>query len=985
MDPLRTLLEAHGEEIEVSGNHPLLLADPEAVWHVSRGHVEVFSIGVLNGAPAGSRRHFFSAPEGDVLLGLDPVEQGQGLGLLAVGVTGTRLRRAPLALLAERARTDEALAAVLAPALDRWVGGLSVGAARTVVPKPRADVQLQAGEAAASAKAGQRVKPRRGVLWVDHEGGAASPSLFIGMEEIPEASRGGFVFPLAHEAWLQPVQDVRLLAIDTAAALSGGRVVAGLRALTDAVFRCEFFNSRLQTVDELNRLREKAARDRAGREKSLAEIQSVLTDSPRLPPALDKDDALLAAATLVGQAMGIEIKAPPKPRGDEAGASSRQPLDEIVRTSRIRSRVVTLKGEWWKTDGGPFLGKLEEGQRPVAILPISPFAYEIQDPATGTRVPVTEAVAATLEGQAVTFYRSLPDHQLGPRDLMAFAVSTCRQDLKLPLLVGAGAGVLGMLTPYFMGVVVQDVIPEAAQSRLVQMALILATVAVVTALFEVVKALALLRIEAKMTTALQPAVWDRLLTLPSGFFRQFSSGDLAMRALGIDQMRRLLSGVTITTLMTSVFSSFTFALLFYYSWKLALFGVGLVLVALTMTLTLGYFKVRIQRQVVEVEGRISGLVLQLLAGIAKLRVTGAESRAFSRWASQFTHQKRLAYRTGSIENFLEVFNSAFPILSSLAIFYAVLWLQKEALEAGQPAPITPGEFVAFNSAFASFLLQSLATGMTAMSALNVVPLWERARPILETKPEVDLSKADPGEVSGLIEVSHVTFRYQQDGPTILNDVSLRIEPGEFVALVGPSGSGKSTLLRMLLGLDVPETGSVYYDGRDLQLLDVQKLRRKIGVVSQNATIRSGSVFSNIIGSLPLTLDDAWEAARMAGLDEDVKGMPMGMNTVLQQGGGTLSGGQRQRLIIARAIVSRPRILFFDEATSALDNRTQAIVSQSLMELQATRIAVAHRLSTIIGAHRIYVLAGGRIVQQGSYQELVAVPGMFQDLVKRQVA
>jgi len=327
----------------------------------------------------------------------------------------------------------------------------------------------------------------------------------------------------------------------------------------------------------------------------------------------------------------------------------------------------------------------------------------------------------------------------------------------------------------------------------------------------------------------------------------------------------------------------------------------------------------------------------------------------------------------------------FPVLSSMAIFYGVLWLQKEAALVGEPPPIRPGDFVAFNSGFGIFLTQALSTGLTAMSALNVIPLWERARPILETLPEVDLSKVDPGEVTGEIEVNHVTFRYHADGPTILSDISLRIEAGDYVALVGPSGSGKSTLLRMLLGLDVPETGTVSYDGKDLALLDVQKLRRKIGVVGQNATIRSGSVFANIVGSLPLTLDDAWEAARMAGLDEDVKQMPMGMNTVLQQGGGTLSGGQRQRLIIARAIVSRPRILFFDEATSALDNRTQAIVSQSLQELQATRIAVAHRLSTIIGADRIYVLAGGRIEQQGSYQELVSQEGLFKELVKRQVA
>jgi len=344
----------------------------------------------------------------------------------------------------------------------------------------------------------------------------------------------------------------------------------------------------------------------------------------------------------------------------------------------------------------------------------------------------------------------------------------------------------------------------------------------------------------------------------------------------------------------------------------------------------------------------------------------------------------LTFRAGSIENLVEVFNASFPLITSAALFYAVLWLAEQAAQTGDP-PLSPGDFVAFNAALGGFLMQTLSTGLTAMQALAIVPLYERARPILEARPEVDTTKADPGELAGEIEVSRVTFRYQEDGPTILSDISLRIEPGEYVAIVGPSGSGKSTLLRLLLGLETPETGCVYYDGRDLALLDVQRLRRRIGVVAQSGAIRTGSIFSNIAGSLPLRESDAWEAARMAGFDEDIRQMPMGMHTVVQQGGGTLSGGQRQRLIIARAIVTRPRILFFDEATSALDNRTQAIVSESLRELQATRVVIAHRLSTIIGADRIHVMQAGRIVQQGGYQELIGREGLFAELVKRQVA
>jgi ABC-type bacteriocin/lantibiotic exporter with double-glycine peptidase domain len=251
-------------------------------------------------------------------------------------------------------------------------------------------------------------------------------------------------------------------------------------------------------------------------------------------------------------------------------------------------------------------------------------------------------------------------------------------------------------------------------------------------------------------------------------------------------------------------------------------------------------------------------------------------------------------------------------------------------------------------------------------------------------PEVSETNKHPSELQGAIEVSHLKFRYQADGPLVVRDVSLAARPGEFVAIVGPSGSGKSSLFRLLLGFERPESGAIYYDAQDLAGLDAQAVRQQMGVVIQNARVASGSIFDNIIGSAPLTIDDAWEAARGAGLAEDISQMPMGMYTIVSEGGGNLSGGQRQRLLIARAIVRKPRIFLFDEATSALDNRTQAKVSRTLEALQSTRIVIAHRLSTIVNADRIFVMEKGVLVQIGSYRELADQEGLFRALVKRQL-
>jgi len=396
-----------------------------------------------------------------------------------------------------------------------------------------------------------------------------------------------------------------------------------------------------------------------------------------------------------------------------------------------------------------------------------------------------------------------------------------------------------------------------------------------------------------------------------------------------------------------------------------------------VTAGLTWLQLRHQRALLGLQGRIASLLFGLIHGIAKLRVAGAEARAFARWAERFAEQRQRTLAAQRAANAQTAFNAVFGVLTSLAIFAVVGRASHEAM------PL--GEFLAFSAAFGQFMAATLMLVSVLSSVLAMVPVYERLEPILETVPEVDESKAEPGELAGEIEFSHVSFRYQENGPQILDEVSFRAGPGEFIALVGPSGAGKSTCLRLILGFDKPAAGSIYFDGQDLSGLAVQSVRRQIGVVLQTGRPMAGSIFSNIVGSSNLGIDAAWEAAGMAGLEDDIKAMPMGMHTVISEGAETFSGGQKQRILIARAIVHRPRIILFDEATSALDNRTQEIVSRSLERLKATRIVIAHRLSTIQNADRIYVVEGGRVVEEGTYQDLLFRGGPFARLAERQIA
>jgi ATP-binding cassette subfamily C protein len=489
--------------------------------------------------------------------------------------------------------------------------------------------------------------------------------------------------------------------------------------------------------------------------------------------------------------------------------------------------------------------------------------------------------------------------------------------------------------------------------------------------------LAFLRIEGVSNWKLQAAVMDRVLRLPTSLFREYTVGDFVDRAMGVDAARRILTGRTLRGMMAGVFSLFSIGLMIYYDVRLAMIAIVLTLVRALLIVTTSAIRLYYETRYFSQQGKLGGFVLQLISGIGKLRVADATARALAIWSKQFAAQKRNFVMSQQASNFLAIFETSYPLVATLIIFAAASFF-------GSGLLLDVGSFLAFFSAFGQSM-GSIGSWASAVSeSLIAIPRITRLRPLIAGPAELSDERKSPGALSGAVELSRVTFRYVENGPPVLDNVSLAIAQGEYVAIVGPSGSGKSSLFRLLLGFEKPESGTVFLDGKAIDTLDIGAVRRQLGVVLQNGKLASGSLYDNICGGVQLPLAQAWEAARLAGLEDDIKAMPMGMNTVVSEGVNTLSGGQRQRIMIARAVARRPRILLFDEATSALDNQSQTIVSTSLGNLNVTRIVIAHRLSTVRRADRIIVLVEGKVVQTGSFSELSNTPGMFASFAQRQL-
>ena len=990
-ETIQALTDLGAETIDLGGNERIRLDQQPYAWLVEAGKVEIFAIQTDDSVSA-SRTHVTTVQQGQMLFGIRPQQRRSGPSFLrkakeersaalqAVGLPDTRLLQIPIKTLIDLAREPQYVPEIQA-GLEGWLSHLFVKIPRSAAPN-RFEA-LSSGEEV-TLEEGQAARTSSGVIWLRHLSGE---SHFLGRRELV-VKPSGSLLPVSDETWLVSRKPTTLSCVGTEHLVKSGTVWEGLERFHDLFLGYVDLLVQAAREAEAERLHMRREIDRATMDRTARALASLLSsDVESAAPSTGQEtavDPLLEAAKLVGDAQGFEIRAPNHygPRQHHGHT-----LSQVCGASRIRQRLVILRGQWWKRDNGPLLafiwkdGKIDPATRlqgrPVALLPTSPSSYDLVDPDSGERKAVNQQVAESLEGEAFMLYPPLPERPTTVWDLARLAVRGRRRDLVTLGLMGAGMGLLALLAPVLTGQIFGTVVPAADRITLGHMALALAVAAMASFGFRLTRALAILRLSGKLDGSVQAAVWDRLLGLPVMFYKQFSVGDLADRSMGIDQIRTLILGSVTTSLLDAVFSVFSLALLFYYSWRLALIAIVMVFILVVITLLVLWFQMQHQRRLLKLQGKLASLVFGLLTGIQKLRGAGAEARALSLWAERFGEMRATTLKARRLANGHTAFSASYAIITTMALYAGMSYWSEINLSVS--------DFLAFGAAFGQFQAAALSLIRLTSSVLTMIPLYERLKPVIQTPPEVDDSKTEADRLSGDIELAHVSFRYDPKGPLILNDVSIRANPGEMIALVGPSGSGKSTSLRLLLGFELPEAGSIYYDGQDFPSLNAASVRRQIGVVLQNGQPMTGDIFTNIVGTSNLGMTEAWEAARMAGLEEDIKALPMGMHSLVSESGGGFSGGQIQRLMIARAVVHRPRILFFDEATSALDNRTQEIVSESLERLKATRIVVAHRLSTIRNADRIYVMVRGRVTEEGTYDELMALGGTFADLAARQIA
>lgn len=948
------------EELKtIQGNSPLILDQPTVISIVQSGLVAVFAVRIIDGVLEGERRYLFTRSPGEALFGTAPAHEA-GFGLLAVAIEPAELWQRPI---------DTLTSAELCPLLESWM--LQLGQTEGL-PKPE-PMRIIEVDRFVSLDQGQVFQPPKGqVLWVQSQAGTAQ---WLGIESLlltPEVK----LFPLAG-TWLVANSAMEL-------AVQPAETVVDLPLLLQALTTLNhWFLEAIAKIEvqeiqaERLRFQQRQSLNRRVTQETLKNLAAVL--KPELQAHFVEGNELLMVAGAVGRELGVAIQPPVE---SDAGKRMRDPLEAIARSSQLRLRRVLLRDSWWQRDCGAIIAYTRQDNHPVALLPIAGDHYELYDPRTGKRSSVNAEVAASLNPRAFTFYRPLPNRVLKAWDLMQFALRGRVKDVLVFGLMGIGMTLLSLLFPLATGLIIDDALPTGDQRLLFEISASLFFAAFGSASLELVQGLAAMRLNTISEASLQAAVWDRLLQLKPTFFREYAIGDLESRVSGISKIYKKLTGSTIQTLLTSLFALISFGLMLFYSPTLALVAIPVALVTILFTTASGALLLRKTRPLLEIEGEIFGLLVQLLGAVPKLRIAGAEERAFATWGKKYTQRLKLDLSTQYIEDSVTIFNTVMPTLTAVLLFWLMIEVTQTAQTIGGTG-LSIGEFLAFSAAFGIFMTGVTNLSNTLINVLEVVTLWKRSQPILIAEPEVDPNKSDPGKLKGQMIVDHVTFRYREDGPLTLDQVSIQADPGEFVAIVGPSGSGKSTLLRLLLGFDAPIDGTIYYDGQDLAGLEITAIRRQLGVVLQNSRMNAGTIFENISANALISVTEAWAAAEMAGLADDIRALPMGMHTFISEGGTNFSGGQRQRLMIARALALKPKILLFDEATSALDNRTQAIVTASLDSLGVTRIVIAHRLSTIRNADRIYVMQAGRIIQQGSYDQLAKEAGLFAQLVARQ--
>lgn len=649
-------------------------------------------------------------------------------------------------------------------------------------------------------------------------------------------------------------------------------------------------------------------------------------------------------------------------------------LEYLMRPYGVMRRTVKLEGKWYRDAVGAMLSVFKESGRVVALLPSGLSGYSFYDAESGKMKKVNRRNLHLFEEDAIAFYKPFPLKKISIPALVKYIIQTfSASDIVMIALATFVLSLVGLIVPALNKVLFDSVLLSGSIRLLVSIAIFFVCVSVSTMFITAVKDMITSRIETKLNVSIEAAAMMRVMSLPADFFKQYSSGELSNRMSQVGVLCKMLVSTVLSTGLTSLFSLIYISQIFTYAPMLVVPSVIIILATAIASIAIPLILMHLFVEKLEIAGKESGMTYSLITGIQKIRLAGAEKRAFARWANLYAEYADYAYGPSPLSEINPVINLAISLFGTI-VLYTI------SVRSG----ISVADYYAFNTAYAMVSGAFAALSEIALTATQIKPVLAMVKPFFDEVPEISGGKQVLTRLSGGIELNNVSFRYSDNMPLILDDLSLKIRPGQYVAIVGKTGCGKSTLMRLLLGFEHPKKGAIYYDGRDLERIDLRSLRRRIGVVMQNGKLFQGDIYSNIVISAPwLSREDAWEAAEIAGIAEDIKNMPMGMDTVISEGTGGISGGQRQRLMIARAIAPKPKILMFDEATSALDNITQKKVSEALDSLKCTRIVIAHRLSTIKQCDRIIVLDEGKIIEDGKYDELIKKNGFFAELVARQ--
>ena len=976
-----------GTSVPCAGNLPVVLDDPDSVWFIDQGAVNLFLVEFKDGVEQAAPQHLMRRESGGLLPGVAPDEQdgdeGTTLSLVAKGLPGTLLRRLPAAKLSE---VDPA---ELAEQTDTWLTAITHTLSRFVGRIPRPTALAESGVTLDLAPP-CTLSVHRDVVWVSLPPGASAFMDIVDQAELAETSGSGdAVIPLTRTSWLSVFDEATLAGKSTETLAEEGMLLPALASFHAVAFTLERLNRRLAVVDEAN-LERARTMSRHTAERTARRRLFNIYDLPVDREADDEDTALVDALQVIGRREGIDFTIPARSGTSDAPIG----LVDVLDASGVRARRVRLNAEdnWWRTDSNAMLAFREADGAPVALLPGLFGRYREVDPVSKRSARVTSARASALSKEAWVFYRPLPTGNAKPADLLTVAFHGSAADLVRLVIAGLPGGLIKLLPALALGFVANHVAGGANVGALYAVAVAVAGFGLLGAMLHLLQSTAMMRLEGRSASRVEAAFWDRLMRLPPSVLHRHPSGDLAMSGMTFQNLRDGLQGVVADSLLSIIFLLPVFGVIFFYDAALGVATLVFSLVSLLVTVVLGMRQISPYGRMISAGRRVAGRLFQIVGGIAKLRIENAEGSAFAVWAKDYREQKRAELDLGALEGHSRAFGAALPFLAGGALLLAVVTLGERTVPVGDFL-IVYTVFIAFQSAIARL-------GESFGTVAAMLPAFDQMRPLLAAVPESEAEEPSAGEreghaprmkepvdyLGGEVLFDRISFRYDPDGPLILDDVTIRARPGEFVAIAGESGAGKSTLFRLALGIDRPTAGAVYYDGRDLRHLNLKHLRRQIGAVPQSVGLHPQDLWDNLVGHHDgIATEDVWKAVRTADMEDQIKAMPMGLMTMVGTSGAVLSGGESQRVTIARSVIGSPRIMMFDEATNWLDNESQAIVMQNLTALTSTRIVIAHRLSTLEQADRIYVLQAGKVVQSGSFRDLMEEDGVFRELVRRQIA